>query len=50
MIYNIQDKKFLVEQKLKLLRKRSNEMIMEIYGKNKFLDILFFELISNSKK
>lgn len=52
LIYNISEKKILVEKKMN----SKEEKIIEIYGKNKFLiknkenlNILFFELISNKK-
>ena len=56
MIYNISEKKLLVEQKMNLKREYSDAIIIKIYGKNKFLifhreknDILFFELILTKK-
>ena len=56
MIYNISEKKILVEKKMEFKPNSSDEKIIKIYGKNKFLifnrehlNILFFELISNKK-
>ena len=56
MIYNISEKKILVEKKMESKPNSSDEKIIKIYGKNKFLifnkehlNILFFELISNKK-